>query len=88
MRITAKSRVSAEELQKRYNRLDRLRVITEPFESGPGLSIYKKALRAEDAQNFTGIIRLTPAEKDWLEYLLENDMLTDYDVEVINFYIR
>lgn len=86
---TITSNLSAEEVMRRMNRLDVLRVITEGYESGPGYSIYRKALRAYNkTDNFTGVIHLTFAEKDWLSYLLENDMLRQEDIDTINYYIR
>ena len=83
------SRLPQDEMLRRMRRLDTLRVLTEAFEDGPGTSIARKALRAYNkTDNFTGIVRLTFGEKDFLSYLLENDMLTDEDRECINWYIR
>ena len=74
---------------KRLQRLETLILLTEQHESGEGRSICKKALRAyNNTNNFTGIIRLTVLEKDWLGYLLESDMYDKEDIECINFYIR
>ena len=71
------------------DRLNRLITITEPYKDGPGQRICQKALRAYNkSDNFTGIVRLTFSEKDWLSYLLENDMLPKKDIDVINYYIR
>ena len=75
-----------EEVMKRMKRLDTLRVMTEGYEEGEGQSICKKALRAYDKEQFTGIIRLTTTEKDFLGYKLEDDMIDDEDREVIRFY--
>lgn len=83
-------RITAAEAQKRYNRLDALRVMTEGFEEGEGHSIAAKASRAENQpdSNFTGIIRLTLDEKDFLGYILsDNEYLSDYEKEVLKFYI-
>jgi hypothetical protein len=86
---TTTSNLSRDELAKRMDRLNTLIVITEPYEDGYGYRIYQKALNAYNrSDNFTGIIRLTFAEKDWLSYLLENDMLPKKDIDVINYYIR
>lgn len=75
-----------EEVMKRMKRLDTLRVMTEGYDEGEGQSICKKALRAYDKEQFTGIIRLTTTEKDFLGYKLEDDMIDDEDREVIRFY--
>ena len=83
------SELSAEELMKRLRRLDTLRVMVEQNDCKEGRSICKKALRAYDKMNnFTGIIRLTFLEKDWLSYKLEDDFLDDEDREVIEFYSK
>lgn len=81
--------LSNEEVLKRMSRLDWLRVLTEGYDSGVGNSIYNKVVRAYNkSDNFTGIIRLTPNEKDFLGYMLESDMNTERDIEVINWYLR
>lgn len=86
---TTTSNLSRDEIAKRMDRLNRLIVITEQYETGPGQRICQKALNAYNkSDNFTGIIRLTFAERDWLSYLLENDMLPKKDIDVINYYIR
>lgn len=77
------------EVVKRMNRLDTLRVLTEGYEEGEGKSICEKALRAYNKKdNFTGIIRLTFSEKDFLGYLLDCEYNTEKDNETINFYLR
>lgn len=74
---------------KRLQRLETLILLTEQHESREGKSICRKAIRAyNNTNNFTGIIRLNVLEKDWLSYLLENDMLDNDDIECINFYIK
>ena len=81
------SRLSKEEMLKRMRRLDTLRALTEQHDCPTGRSICRKALAAYDKLNdFTGIIRLTFQEKDWLSYMLESDFLDDEDIEVIKFY--
>lgn len=83
------SELSADELMIRMRRLDLLRVMTECYEAGEGLSIHNKALRAYNkVDNFTGIIRLTALEKDFMCYMRERSFLTDEDMEIINFYTR
>jgi len=83
------SELSADELMARMRRLDVLRVMTEGYEYGEGLKIHDKALRAYNkVNNFTGIIRLTALEKDFIGYMRERSFLTDEDIEVINFYTR
>jgi len=83
------SYLPSQEVVKRMNRLDNLRVLTEGYTEGEGRSICQKALRAYNkTDNFTGIIRLTLAEKDFLGYMLESDMLDDEDIETIEYYIR
>ena len=83
------SKLTADELVKRLRRLDVLRVLTEGYEFGEGESICKKALRAYNKMNgFTGIIRLTAIEKDFLRYMVENSCISDEEIEVVNFYCR
>ena len=85
---TYTSALSKEEFMARLRRLDKLRVLTEQHESPQGKNICKKAIQAYDKRdNFTGIIRLNFSEKDWLSYMLESDMLSDEDKEVIKYYI-
>lgn len=79
---------SADEIMKRRRRLSTLCVITEQNDCKEGQSICKKALRAYNKiENFTGIVRLTPVEKDWLSYKLESDFLSNEGREVVKFYI-
>lgn len=80
--------MTKEMFDKRFRRLDTLRVLTEGYEEGEGYNICQKARRAEWKQDFTGIIRLTRTEKDFLGYMLESDMLDDYEVEIINWYMN
>ena len=84
------SNLEAKELIKRMNRLDTLRVLTEGFEEGEGRRIADKAWRAwNKSEDFTGIIRLSITEKDFLSYILgENDFITDEEREVLRFYIN
>lgn len=83
------SYLPADELSRRMNRLDTLRVLTEQHEDPHSKSICRKALAAYNKlDNFTGIIRLTFAEKDWLGYMLESDMLDSEAKECIRFYCR
>lgn len=91
------STLPKEEFMKRMNRLDTLRVLVEGFVFDKGdesyneiaNSIYHKALNAYNKTNlFTGIIRLSFTEKDWLGYLLESDMLDEEDKDVIKYYIK
>lgn len=74
----------------RMRRLDILRVLMEGYDEGEGYKIYKKALAAYDkTDNFTGIIRLSPLEKDFLGYKLEEDhYLTPRDIQVLNYYLK
>lgn len=83
------SRLEKEEMLKRMNRLDTLRVLVEQCDCEEGISITKKALRAYNkVEDFTGIIRLTPLEKDWLSYMLESDFNTPEEIETIKFYCK
>ena len=83
------SKLKMEELQKRMDRLDVLRVLTEQYECEEAKNICKKALKAYNkTEGFTGIIRLTFSEKDWLAYMLENDFLDSEDIETIKFYCK
>ncbi len=81
---------SYREICRRLDRLDVLRVLTEAYEEGEGASICKKAWKAwNKTKGFTGIIRLTPLEKDWLSYMrYENSYLTDEDIKVLDFYLK
>lgn len=83
------SELNKEELIKRTRRLDTLRVMTEGYDRGEGLKICKKALRAYNkVKGFTGIIRLTTTEKDFIGCMRERSFLTDEEKEVINFYTK
>ena len=83
------SRLTEKEILKRMNRLNRLRVVIEGNESEEATSIQKKAIKAWNKKvNFTGIIRLTFQEKDWLSYMLENEFLDEEDKEIIKFYCK
>lgn len=83
------TKLSLDEMLKRMNRLDWLRVLTEGYEDGEGKSICDKALRAYNkTENFTGIIRLTAIEKDFLGYRLEDSMNTEKDIETIQYYLK
>lgn len=83
------SELEVNEMLKRMRRLDVLRVLTEQYECEKGESICKKALRAYNkVKGFTGIIRLTDIEKDFLSYKLESSFITDEEKEVINFYCK
>lgn len=82
------SKLDKDELIKRMERLDTLRVLTEGYTEGVGTTICKKALKAYDKlNNFTGIIRLNLLEKDFLGYLL-NGTITKEEEETIKFYIK
>lgn len=83
------TKLSSKEMIKRMDRLNLLRVITEGFTEGVGRGICEKALRAYNKLNgFTGIIRLTYTEKEFLDYMLEDKFLDDEDREVIKFYTK
>lgn len=82
------TKLSNDEILKRMRRLDTLRVLTEQHENEEGKNICKKAIKAYNKQdNFTGIIRLTFLEKDWLSYMLESDFIDGEEEETIKFYI-
>lgn len=81
------SHLHVDEVVKRRNRLNTLIALTEGYSEGEGVDICKKALKAFNKKdNFTGIIRLSFLEKDFLGYRLEDDMLTDEDIECLKFY--
>lgn len=83
------TKLNAKEMVKRMDRLNLLRVITEGFTEGVGRGICEKALRAYNKLNgFTGIIKLTYTEKEFLDYMLEDKFLDDEDREVIKFYTK
>lgn len=78
------------EMLNRLNRLDTLRVLTEGYEEGEGYNICQKAWKAWNKQeNFTGIIRLTNTEKDFLGYIrYENEYLDRDDIRCLDFYLK
>lgn len=83
------SKLTIEEIIERSRRLATLRAMTEGHESGCGRSICMKALNAYNKlDNFTGIIRLTREEKDWLSYKLESDFLDEDDLNCILWYCK
>lgn len=83
------SKLPADEFIKRLRRLDTLRVLTEDCECPEGRSICEKARRAYNKMtDFTGIIRLTFSEKEWLGYMLESNNRTSEDIQVIKFYCK
>ena len=83
------SELDSKELCIRMRRLDILRVMTEGYESGEGFNICQKALRAYNkVKGFTGIIRLSSTEKDFLSYLYENSHNDNEEIEVLNYYVK
>jgi len=83
------TKLTYNEMVKRMNRLDSLRVITEGFTEGVGRGICEKALRAYNKlEGFTGIIRLTYTEKEFLDYMLEDKYLDDVERKVIRLYTK
>lgn len=83
------TKLSPLEISKRMDRLDTLRVLTENYTEGVGRGICEKALRAYNKLNgFTGIIRLTQVEKEFLDYMLEDNFLDDVDRETIKYYTK
>lgn len=83
------SQLEKEEMLKRMRRLDTLRVLTEQYDCEEMKNICKKALKAYDkANDFTGVIRLTNAEKDTLAYRLEDEFLNEEEKETIQFYCK
>lgn len=92
--FSVQTNLSVQEFLKRYNRLDTLRVLTEGYDDldgneHPYTKICKKASKAENnLSNFTGIIRLSPTEKYYLEGMLDREFLTPEEEEVIRYYLR
>ena len=84
------SNLTAKEVLKRMRRLDVLRVLTEEIEDETYQNICKKAIKAYNKKdNFTGIIRLTPYEKEMLMIIREdNRYITEEDKEVLDFYTK
>ena len=83
------TKLEVQEVLKRMKRLDTLRVMTEGYEEGEGFNICNKARAAYNKKdNFTGIIRLTITEKDFLGYLLESEYIDKEEIEIINFYTK
>lgn len=87
---TITSTLSKEKLVAYILRLDTLRVLVEGYDEGStGEKIRKKAVKAfNKVENFTGRIRLTSIEKDFLLTKLENDMITEEEKEVIKYYCK
>ena len=76
------SQLEKEEILKRMRRLDLIRVLTEQYDCEEMKNICKKASKAYyKTDDFTGIIRLTNAEKDTLAYMLENEFLNEEEKE-------
>lgn len=88
--FTCTSNLTIQEILKRMRRLDVLRVLTEEIEDETYQNICKKAIKAYDKEdNFTGIIRLTPYEKEMLMIIREdNRYITEEDKEVLDFYTK
>ncbi len=83
------SKLKKDEFLRRLNRLDTLRVMTEQCECVAGKSICQKALKAYNkTENFTGIIRLTQFEKEWLWYMTEGTSINEKRRKVIEFYTK
>ena len=84
---TFTTNLEKDELLKRMNRLDWLRVATECFEEDSVYyNICKKATNSYNKhKNFTGIIRLTKQEKESLAYL-HKEYMSEEEVKAIEFY--
>ena len=81
------SHLTDREVLKRLNRLNKLIILVEQNDCPEAQSIYNKATNTyKNNKNFTGIIRLSTAEKDWLSYKLECEFNSEEDVECIAFY--
>ena len=77
-------------LQKRIELLSHLIDVVEENESDIAKSILKKAVRAynKPVKEFTGIIRLTSAEKDFLSYYMECEHISPYCVEAVKHFAK
>ena len=84
------SKLQIEEVIKRSERLSWLIVLTEGYDDGEGLKIHDKAVKAYNkVKNFTGIIRLSSIEKEFLSYIFyENKMLCNRDIETLKYYVE
>lgn len=84
------SNLTAQEIVKRMQRLDWLRVMTEQLENETYQNICQKACKAYNKKdNFTGIIRLTPYEKEMLQIIRdENEYLLKAEKEALDFYTK
>ena len=84
------SKLQIEEVIKRSERLSWLIVLTEGYDEGEGLKIHDKAIKAYNkVENFTGIIRLSSIEKEFLSYIFyENKMLCDRDIKTLKYYVE
>ena len=81
--------LSKQEALKRMDRLSNLRVLMEGYDAGVGLGICKKALNAYNKQdNFTGIIRLTNTEKEFLSYCYMDEYGDIDDIEDMDEYAK
>lgn len=85
---TFTTNLKKDELLKRMNRLDWLRVATEQLQDNPVYrNIYKKAEAAYNKhEDFTGIVRLTQYEKENLAYL-PREYMSDEELNAIKFYM-
>lgn len=87
--MTYYTKLSNEEFKTRFNRLAQLICMFEDYPEGPGHTIHQKALKAYNKTNgFTGIIRLTFTEKDFLSYKLEDQFIDKEEIELIRFYCK
>ena len=84
-----KSNLPMDKFCEVFYRLCYLMVLTEEYDDEVYKNIHRKAKRAFDKMDgFTGIIRLTTLEKDFLGALLEDELLDDEYKKVIKHYIK
>lgn len=79
-------KVSDQTIRKRYKRLFTLKHMLEGLHVRHTISIYQKCIEVLNKYPFTGILRLNSDEKEFLSHLLEQDNLTDDQIDVIRFY--
>lgn len=83
------TKLSNEELKNRLSRLAKLICIFEEHTDEKGSSICQKAVRAYNkTDNFTGIIKLTSLEKEFISYKLEEQFIDKEKIELIRFYCK
>lgn len=83
------TKLTKEEAEDRLDKLSWLIYWFEGHESGTGHNIWQKAYKAYNKVNdFTGIIRLTKYEKEFISYMLDSKPISKKEIEIIRFYSK